>query len=693
MVLCHSSINGELTKDGWKYKGVNSDGRCGIYFIPDEKSPRPVGITFKHNYTDRQGNQHTFNREYKPDGKKVTRWAKPLGIKEIELLPYRWNEVKEAIALQKPIYLIEGELGADELIKLELTATNLRTKPTLETLELFIGSHLVICPDRDETGIKKAIANYEAFKPVAASIKMMLSEPKRWDYIPANGGRDVYDWIVDGCTKEDIEAAIAPFDLAQFLNKPDSDQDDIKSIYERVCEDLDNAIAAKELIDADLVKAKQDYLEVKETPLNPDLGKLKVNYELLKTQAKIASDKVSNLKSKVFGLRVDVNRQAKDERQQRAIEENDPKIFDLLMAIVSELYLFRQDTESGDTYVDVVSNEVRRTYRLRSKDFKSWLCKELYASHAKPANSEALETCLKVCEGLSTENIESVWMRTAECDGKIYFDLCNPLWQAVEISKQGWRVVDSRDLPIRFVRSLMQVELPTPSNQNDLNHSLVRLFELLSIAEESKPLVVGWLLSALVPTGDKPILVLSAPKGSGKSTIAEFLVNLIDHTKASLLPAVGDRRAMAVQAKHRWILAYDNLSHLSTEQQDAMCCASTGAGYIERQLFTDNDVTFVEYPRPQILTSVDLVPTRSDLLDRCQLVKIKPLPECDRKTNEELDQLFTEIHAEVIGGLFDLLVTALSNPAAAVSLWVFCTTRSSFLRSIRGFIGWIWRFI
>ncbi|AFY74293.1 hypothetical protein Syn7502_02288 [Synechococcus sp. PCC 7502] len=232
MVLCHSSINGDLTKDGWKYIGANSDDRCGIYVIPSEKSPRPVGINFKHIYSDRQGNQYRFNREYKPDGKKVTTWAKPLGIKESELLPYRWAEVKEAIANQKPIYLIEGELGADELVnRFGLVATNLRTKPTLETLELFKSVNLIICPDRDETGIKKALAHYEAFKPVAASIKMMLAEPSKWDYIPAKDGRDVYDWIVDGCTKEDIESAIAPFDLAQFADQGNDDNSTLDAEY------------------------------------------------------------------------------------------------------------------------------------------------------------------------------------------------------------------------------------------------------------------------------------------------------------------------------------------------------------------------------------------------------------------------------------------------------------------------------
>jgi energy-coupling factor transporter ATP-binding protein EcfA2 len=164
-----------------------------------------------------------------------------------------------------------------------------------------------------------------------------------------------------------------------------------------------------------------------------------------------------------------------------------------------------------------------------------------------------------------------------------------------------------------------------------------------------------------VATGEKPILVLSAPKGSGKSTIAKFLVNLIDATKSPLLPAVGNRRSLAVQSKHRWIFAYDNLSHLSVDQQDAMCCASTGAGYIERKLFTDDEVVSVAYIRPQILTSVDLVPTRSDLLDRCLLVKVKPIPEADRKNVEELDQLFRNYHAEILGAFLDLLWVAVKN--------------------------------
>jgi len=440
------------------------------------------------------------------------------------------------------------------------------------------------------------------------------------------------------------------------FSNPDSEDVEIESDrqskthekYEQACDQLDQAIARKWEIDEQILEIKS---QLSVAP------QLQPEYSILKEEQQQLGQKISILKSTRSNLRMEVNRIHKDQQA----ENKAPKVFDWLMAIIQEsCELFTHD---GETYADVVIESIRQTFKTRSKQFKGWISQKLFAEQEIPVNSEALESCLKVCDGLAMTATHPVFMRTANHEGNIYLDLCNDQWQAIGINKHEWRVVDSRDLPVRFVRSPVQVPLPTPV-KNDLNQSLTKfssLWDILSIAEESKPLVTAWLLSCLVPTGDKPILVLSAPKGSGKSTIARFLVNLIDSTKSALLPAVGDRRGFAVQSRHRWIFAYDNLTHLTTEQQDAMCCASTGAGYLERMLFTDSDVTFVEYRRPQILTSVDLVPTRSDLLDRCLLVKVKPLPTGDRKTNEELQQLFDANHGAILGELLDLLSIALGN--------------------------------
>jgi hypothetical protein len=184
---------------------------------------------------------------------------------------------------------------------------------------------------------------------------------------------------------------------------------------------------------------------------------------------------------------------------------------------------------------------------------------------------------------------------------------------------------------------------------------------LLNVREADRPLVVGWLLSCLTPDGSKPILVFSGEKGSGKSSAATLLKRLADPTKVSKLSTVGDSRTVAVAALNRWVLCYDNLTHLSVEQQDLLCCISTGAGYSHRTLYTDLEETFLEFRRPQILTGIDLVPTRSDLLDRCLLVRLERISEEDRLTEEELETLTADLLPGIYGALLDLLVTALRN--------------------------------
>jgi hypothetical protein len=184
---------------------------------------------------------------------------------------------------------------------------------------------------------------------------------------------------------------------------------------------------------------------------------------------------------------------------------------------------------------------------------------------------------------------------------------------------------------------------------------------LLNVREADRPLVLGWILSTFTPDGSKPILTFSGEKGSGKSSAATLLKRLTDPTKVSKASGVGDARTVASAAVGRWVLCFDNLTHLSPEQQDLLCCVSTGAGYSHRTLYSDLDETFLEFRRPQILTGVDLIPTRSDLLDRCLIVRLERIPEDERLTEEELETLTLSLLPGIYGALLDLLVTALRN--------------------------------
>jgi hypothetical protein len=156
-----------------------------------------------------------------------------------------------------------------------------------------------------------------------------------------------------------------------------------------------------------------------------------------------------------------------------------------------------------------------------------------------------------------------------------------------------------------------------------------------------------------------------------------LLKRLTDPTKVSKASGVGDARTVASAAVGRWVLSFDNLTHLSPEQQDLLCCISTGAGYSHRTLYSDLEETFLEFRRPQVLTGIDLVPTRSDLLDRCLIVRLERISEENRLTEEELEALTTNLLPGIYGALLDLLVIALRNlpatkPAKLPRMADFC---------------------
>jgi hypothetical protein len=314
---------------------------------------------------------------------------------------------------------------------------------------------------------------------------------------------------------------------------------------------------------------------------------------------------------------------------------------------------------TGAGWVDFYVEGNQQTARIRSKRFRDFLAQVLWEREERSINSEGWSEAVGTLEGLARFKgpEREAFLRVGTHNGDIYIDLGTEDWQVIRVSPNGWDIIPYAECPIRFYRADCQLPFPIPTRGG----SLEDLWRLLNVREADRPLVLGWLLSTLTPDGSKPILVFSGEKGSGKSSAATLLKRLTDPTKVSKASGVGDARTVASAAVGRWVLSYDNLTHLSPEQQDLLCCVSTGAGYSHRTLYSDLDETFLEFRRPQLLTGIDLVPTRSDLLDRCLIVRLERISEEDRLTEEELETLTLSLLPGIYGALLDLLVTALQN--------------------------------
>jgi hypothetical protein len=152
-----------------------------------------------------------------------------------------------------------------------------------------------------------------------------------------------------------------------------------------------------------------------------------------------------------------------------------PNQFAALIGISHEASLFR--SPDGVTWADISVKDHRETWPVYSAGFKGWLRFRYFRLYGTSPSPEAIERCLDHVEakalfgeGVSTRD---VYLRVAGLDDKIYLDLCNDDWTAVEVDASGWRIV--KEPPVRFSRNSGMKELPTPISGGTLSdlHSLL----------------------------------------------------------------------------------------------------------------------------------------------------------------------------------------------------------------------------
>jgi hypothetical protein len=230
---------------------------------------------------------------------------------------------------------------------------------------------------------------------------------------------------------------------------------------------------------------------------------------------------------------------------------------DILLRLSQAADLFHASDGTG--YADLDINGHRETWPVRSKGFTRWMARAFFDETNGAPNSEALQSALNVIEAKAhfdaAERVAHV--RVASLDGKLYLDLCDLAWRAVEISAAGWRVVDSP--PVRFRRASGALELPEP----ECGGSIADLEPFLNVRSvRDFVLIVAWTLAALLDHGPYPALSFAGEQGTAKSTVSKILRALIDPNTAPLRALPRNDRELFISATNAHLLVFDNVSGL-----------------------------------------------------------------------------------------------------------------------------------
>jgi hypothetical protein len=248
---------------------------------------------------------------------------------------------------------------------------------------------------------------------------------------------------------------------------------------------------------------------------------------------------------------------------------------------------------------------------------------------------------------------EPVHLRTAWHEGVLYYDLVDPSWRVIKITPNGWEGLDQS--PVRFVRHAGMAAQTFPERGGNFDD----LWRFINIPEaHHRRLLKAWLVAALIPDIPRPALVEFGDQGTGKTTTARILGSLVDPHSAPLVRARDEAEFIQALA-HHYVAILDNLSYLPEWLSNLLSRAITGEGFTKRRLYTDDDDVTYSFRRVVILTGINLVVTKPDLLDRALIIGIERLADKQRVEERDLTGRFREAQPKLFGALLDLVAGAM----------------------------------
>ena len=336
-------------------------------------------------------------------------------------------------------------------------------------------------------------------------------------------------------------------------------------------------------------------------------------------------------------------------------ESRGPSQASRLVALAAERYELVM-SEDGRPY-GVAKNGPNIAVPLRgSRGLRTRLA-AIYADATRgtaPSQS-ALADALTVMEGYAArKEAVPVHLRLARHGDSIVLDLGTPDGRCVVVRPGSWRI-EARS-PVLFRRTALTSAIPDPIHDGD---GLAALSSLLNTDSSTFRLLTGWMISALIPEIPHPILAFKGEQGTGKTTAARSVVQIIDPSPAPLRTAPRDVKQWVVVAAASWAVCLDNVNAISSWLSETLCRAVTGDGNVDRALYTDDDVTVLAFRRVVMMTSIDAGNLEGDLAERLLLIELQPMQEGARRTDGELTEAYGAAQPAILASLLDLAAEVL----------------------------------
>ena len=150
-------------------------------------------------------------------------------------------------------------------------------------------------------------------------------------------------------------------------------------------------------------------------------------------------------------------------------------------------------------------------------------------------------------------------------------------------------------------------------------------------------------------------------KGSGKTTYQEMLKQVVDPSGVLTTSFPNTLPELAQVISHQYLTIFDNVSEIKELTSDLLCRAVTGGTFQKRGLYTNDEDFIFEMMRAVGFNGINVIATRSDLLERMLSLRLDLIDKRKRRKLKEIRKEFQRILPYLLGFIFDKLVEVLKR--------------------------------
>lgn len=326
-------------------------------------------------------------------------------------------------------------------------------------------------------------------------------------------------------------------------------------------------------------------------------------------------------------------------------EKQDYSKNDIILDLIKDKELF---VDERDTAYIVVNY---KNIRIESKEFERYITFECIKNKIGISKNIILNAQFYISnKAIEESNRYNLNVRFAGDENTIYYQLSNK--EVVKITPNAYEIIENDYPRFRWFKSMQEQVAPQVSDI-----TFEELLKHFNLEEEQKLLFKVYIVSLFIPDIPKPIFILNAERGAGKTTTTKFIKRLVDPSVLETISFPTKQEELPQILDHNAVICFDNIDRLQFWQSDALCRAYSGDSMSKRTAFTVDEDYIYQFKRAIILNGINCPATREDLLDRSILINLKRPNEF--KTERVICNEWNALKPRLLHLIFDTISKAL----------------------------------